>query len=139
MGRTSSFLLLLASAVLIGCTAVAAALVNHPVPGYGVNERMANSMGCDLEQIEQRGKQYRKESYDRGGPGYVIPNVGDSGCDVLAKLGRPNRVETIQVEGGGSMNFWYRTGSTQTYDFQMHLVVLEPHESLMMVVKSVVW
>ncbi|MCZ6687324.1 MAG: hypothetical protein O7C69_06445, partial [Gammaproteobacteria bacterium] len=36
----------------------------------------------------------KQQSFAEGGPGYVIPEVGDSGCDVFAKLGRPDDIIT---------------------------------------------
>lgn len=123
-----------------GCTTLGKALANRPVPGYGINDKAASEVGCDLQDIKTRAEQYKKQSYDQGGPGYVVPSVGDSVCDVFAKLGRPDDLETITTEFGGALNFWYRTGSTETYDLKMHLVVLEQDESgNRLVVTSVVW
>ena len=125
---------------MIGCMSLGAALANHPVPGYGVSEGFASSVGCELEVIKTRGDQYRKDSYAEGGPGYVVPSVGDTGCDVLAKLGSPDDVDTITTEVGGAMNWWYNTGSTQTQDFKTHLVTLGANEEATgVVVTSVVW
>ena len=126
--------------IALGCTAIGKALANQPVPGYGVSPELAAEMGCDLEDIKRRGDQYKKQSFDSGGPGYVVPSVGDTGCDVLAKLGRPDDFDTITTELGGSMNWWYNTGSTQTRDFKAHLVTLRLNESgAGIVVTSVVW
>ncbi len=123
-----------------GCTTLGKALANQPVPGYGVSPGLASEMGCDLEEIKEQGDQYRKESFDSGGPGYVVPSVGDTGCDVLAKLGRPDDFDTITTEVGGAMNWWYNTGSTQTRDFKTHLVTLGANkEATGVVVTSVVW
>ena len=64
-------------AVTTACTAIAKSLANQPVPAYGVSEELAEAMGCDLEDIKTRGEQYKRDSYDSGGPGYVIPRVGE--------------------------------------------------------------
>ncbi len=93
-----------------------------------MNEELANSMSCDLEQIKREGDEHKNQSYASGGPGYVVPSVGDTGCDVLAKLGRPDDFDTVETEFGGHLNFWYRTGSTQARDLKMHLVVMEENE-----------
>ena len=121
------------------CMAVGAALVNHPVPGYGVSPEAAELMGCDLAEIERRGSDYRKTAYDDGGPGYVVPAVGDTGCDVLAKLGRPDEVRTISSTAGEALHLQYHTGSVRTRDFQAHLVVLELNDANQPVVTQVVW
>ena len=137
---TTRVLWLALSIPVIGCTSLGAALANHPVPAYRVTEDLAASMGCDFDEIKTRGDQYRKDSYAEGGPGYVVPTVGDTGCDVLAKLGRPDDFDTITTQLGGSMNWWYHTGSTQTRDFKTHLVTLDANEEATgVIVASVVW
>ena len=101
---TTRVLWLALSIPVIGCMSLGAALANHPVPGYGVSEGLASSIGCELEVIKTRGDQYRKDSYAEGGPGYVVPSVGDTGCDVLAKLGRPDDFDTITTFVKGEKN-----------------------------------
>ncbi len=133
----------LIASVLIaaGCASIAKAFVNQPIPGFGVNEEMATQLGCDIDQIKADAKTYKAEIRENGGPPYVvIPRIGDTGCDVLAKLGRPDRVQTIQTAATVGLNLWYNTGSTQTYDYRSHLVTLGPDESeTRFVVTSVVW
>lgn len=123
------------------CASIAQAFVHYPIPGLGVSEEMATRLGCDIDQIKADAEAYKAEIRDHGGlPYVVIPRVGDTVCDVLAKLGRPERVETIQTQATMALNLWYRTGSTQTYDLQSHLVTLGPDESeTRFVVTSVVW
>ncbi len=122
------------------CTGIAKSLAGQPLPAYGVNEELATLMGCDLADIQARGERYKRQSFDAGGPGYVVPSIGDTGCDVLAKLGRPDDSGAVTTEVGSALNFWYRTGTTQRGNVRMHLVVLEPDESRGgTVVTSVVW
>lgn len=85
--RTST-IILVAVAASVGCTAIGKELANQPVPAHGVDQELAEEMGCDLTDIQTRGERYKRESLDSGGPGHVMPSVGDTGCDVLAKLGR---------------------------------------------------
>jgi hypothetical protein len=109
-------------------------------PAFGITEEAARTMGCDLANIKTRGDRYRTESYESGGPGYVVPSVGDTGCDVFAKLGRPDDIETITTEFGEALNFWYQTGTTQLGNIKMHLVVLgEDDAGTGTVVTSVAW
>ena len=125
-----------------GCAAnpLLKAMVHKPIPGYGINEKLATISGCDLQDIKIRAKEYQRTSWDEGGPGYVVPSIGDSLCDVFAKLGAPDRSTTIATAVGGAVNLWYHTGSTQTYDFQTHVIVLEENETeTAMIVTSVVW
>lgn len=131
--------LVLISVLMAGCTTLGKALANRPVPGYGVDERAAALMNCDADSIKVQAQGYARRSYDAGGPGYIVPSVGDSGCDVLAKLGMPDNVGTIEWEGRGEVQFWYHTGSTQTYDRRTHLVTLRPGQERSWVVSSVVW
>ncbi len=86
MYRTTPHLILSGLLLTAGvaCTSIAKSLAGQPVPGYGITEKAAAEMGCDLEDIKTCGEQYKKESYAEGGPGYAIPSVGDSGCDVFA-------------------------------------------------------
>ena len=65
---------------------------------------------------------------------------GNTGCDVLAKLGRPDDFDMVATRAGESGTFWYHTGSTQTYNLKTHMVVMEESESgTRTVVTSVVW
>ncbi len=130
MSRKTSLMGFVTTTLLLSnCMGIAKSLANQPYAGYGLEEELVGVMGCDLEDVISRGKEYKRQSFAAGGPGYVVPSVGDTGCDVLAKLGRPDDYDTVETETDGHLNFWYRTGSTQTRDLKMHLVVMAENEN----------
>lgn len=132
--------LFLGGLLFSGCQSMGKALSGNPVPAYGITEEAASIAGCDLVEIKERGERYMRESFNSGGPGYVVPSVGDSACDVFAKLGAPDDVQTITTEFGGAIHFQYSTGTTSQRNFRAHLVVLgESDSGTQMVVTSVVW
>jgi len=123
-----------------GCMSVAKALAGHPVAGYGIDQDLADWMRCDLEETKRRGEEFKQQSYASGGRGYLVPSVGDSGCDVLAKLGRPDDIRSVSTENDTYFNLLYHTGSTQTYDYKAHQVTLVMNQMLNgLVATSVVW
>ena len=143
MASSRSFLTLLLGGLLAaaaGCTGMAKAMAGRPVPAFGITEEAASAAGCQLDEIKLQGERHQRESYDAGGPGYVVPSVGDSVCDVFAKLGAPDDVQTITTEFGGAVHFQYSTGTTSQRNLKAHLVVLGENDSgTQMVVTSVVW
>ena len=57
-------------------------------------------------------------------------DIGDSGCDVLAKLGRlDDYLQTVTTEPRDALDFWQMTLTTQLRNLKSHLVVLQPDAS----------
>lgn len=64
-----------------------------------------------------------------------VPRVGHDACEVLAAIGWPDRVDLVEVEGGGSASWWYDSGQSATYDRRSHVVELNKEG----IVTAVVW
>lgn len=106
-----------------------------------VDRMMATSIGCHISEIIVRADSYRSESYEKGGPAYLIPRIGDTGCDVLAKLGTPYKIGLVDEPRADSMLIlWYQTGTTQARDWREHRIVIELDSTgTGMVVTGVAW
>ena len=57
-------------------------------------------------------------------------DVGDSGSDVLAKLGHlDDYLQTVTTKPRDALDFWQMTPTTQLRNLKSHLVVLQPDVS----------
>jgi hypothetical protein len=134
--RTIRTIALLAVLATTGCMGVLMSLTGHPVAGYGVTEDMARAFGCTVAGIKATIDSLRPTA---DGP-YVVPRVRDSGCDVLAKLGKSDRTETVSSEAGNEVHLWYHTGGGADGTPQTsHLVTLRQVGEREFRVTTVVW
>lgn len=112
--RPATALLALA---FLGCATLARAY--GPVPGYGVEESQLAAAGCDQGQFEEDVERYKAMD------GTAYPSMGDSLCDVWAKLGIPDDSQMIQTEWGNSLHYTYESGSIDAGTYDVHTVTFD--------------
>jgi len=126
-------LLFAATLLLAGCATMAKGFGGLP-PGYGVPDQVARDACGDLETFRAKVQEAKAEF--QGPP--LVPDVGDSLCEVLAKLGGPDDGMHTQVQGGETLTLYYYTGTPST-GRATHLVEISPGEDGRGRVTAVVW
>lgn len=127
--------------LLTGCAAYARSEGALP-PGYGVSDNLAITACGSLEDFRARVEGYNEmyqAAYDRGEPiplGGLVPQIGQTDCDVLAMLGAPDDMAVVAGVGDPSTSWTYLTGDGVTR--KAHLVTFGFRDGAL-VVTSIVW
>jgi hypothetical protein len=124
---------------LTGCASVQEQLalsLGSLMPGMGVDRPYAEAICGDYATYEgllEPAKIERRES-----TGGLRPQPGMSACEVIARIGKPHEVTTVQVTGHTAYHWTYWETPAGTRTRRARLVVLEPQDATL-VVSSVVW
>ncbi|MGB0964309.1 MAG: hypothetical protein ACPGVY_16615 [Mycobacterium sp.] len=80
-------------------------------PGLGVSNEQVLRHCPSVDFYEQR-KEHWLGVWRQNKTRLPVPRVGDPACEVLAKIGGPNRSDFTEVDGAGlSYSWWYHSGS----------------------------
>lgn len=90
--------------------------------------------GCDPLAVQQAAQEYAK-THDMDA---VVPQVGWTACELLARSGGPEDVDQVQVGDTRAANLYYRDLLSRGTNGKRHLVTLEPAENGWRV-SAVVW
>lgn len=89
-------------------------------PGQGVDETFAREWGCSYEHVMERAEELKERLPDGK---MWTPQVGWDACELMARNGKPDRVDKQSSRYGTSASWWWEVSEDGYTD--MKLVSLE--------------